>query len=1287
MTGVKFVSYCGEVTRVMRVASGFVLFFFAVAGVSAQVRSSTITGTVTDPSGAVVPKAVVTVSNQRTNLSVKTYSGASGLYSVPFLPNGLYSVTVAAPGFRTLHIHDITVGTGLTVQEDVKLRMGATSQVIQVQASAAHLQTQNAAVVATIPSQIIHNVPNITENPLYYATLAAGAVPSPSLYSGNNLGVGYQDRQQFSAIRVNGGMIGTNNVMLDGVPIQGAGWHSITVVPNQDALEAVTVHTNNLPANLGGGQAIISMETKSGTNHFHGDLYYKQRNEIFNANGFANDLQGIPRAKFRVDQGGGSIGGPIIVPGLFNGENKIFFFAAFTRATNEEPFSGFTRVPTALQRQGNFSQTMIADQNGNPVHAQIYNPYEAVPVQGSTGTFVRPLYPNAIVTEPDPFGLKLLQAFPAPNHAPSDAFDDNNYFYSGESPTTRNTFNSRLDFHFGRNAFFAAGGVENGSTIGVNAWGNSSPWSHMSSPDFTDDNPYGAIGDIITLSPTMFLDFHAGLQRVSTQAQYPNQDKFSSPSDYSAYGMPTSVQSLIAIPGVAPSTYSLGYGSSLNNAQWVWKNQHETNWDFSGSMSKVVGKWTLQDGVQYHLFLSNWADKEWATPSLAAYVTECYCEQYGFISGNADSSLNVTPQQNGFAGAQAAIGAMGYRLDAGTTTEPALAEKNIAFWTEDNFRPTPRLTVNLGLRYSIQPGPTERHNREYSLNLNVSNPFAAGGANPLAGMGAFAFPGTSGYSRNLWNTEYSDIAPRVGMAFELGDHTVIRGGYGRIYEPSNTGFNANGMIYGGGAFVGGTVMTPYGTNPSTGRPVGRFEDASNTEIIGAPGAVQSPELYGNENGSAGVDYFLRNGYHNAYMDQWNVFVQHRFHGWLTSIGYVGSRGSHLGWRQFPLNGPWQVPQTLQSTWRQEWIASNGVDDPGQTQVPNPMPALIGRATGDSGNTTIPAVEAQEAYLGLLGQTVYASKGSSLYNSMQLSLGHSFSSGLIAQFDYVWSSSTGTMGGAGGATYAEDQQGTLAPAGGIDYVNLQNNNGILGSDVPQRFVAVASYALPFGPSNRRFTPGNPIVRALASGWRLSTVVTLQSGQPWGPNCSGTNISGTINTNGTTGGSLNERCIPTGQPLQVPKSLQHWYDGSTTVTLPDGRRVTPGQYTYLKWNPDAFTSQIVQFPNGSYSVNKFWSGTTPQFIGALRMPSFQNVNLDISRSFQIHDHYTLEIMAQATNLFNHTNFLPDAVNNSFSSPILVPSGTGAVGENGNPNAGTLSLDTMDPREMTLTARFRF
>jgi len=446
-----------------------------------------------------------------------------------------------------------------------------------------------------------------------------------------------------------------------------------------------------------------------------------------------------------------------------------------------------------------------------------------------------------------------------------------------------------------------------------------------------------------------------------------------------------------------------------------------------------------------------------------------------------------------------------------------------------------------------------------------------------------------------------------------------------------------------------------------------------TELISAPGPVQSPSLYGSANSSASVDFFDRKGYRNAFMDQWNVFLEHSFHGWLASAGYVGSRGVHLGWRNFPLNGVWAIPSTTRMAWRDGWLSSSGANDPAQAQVANPMTAMVGKAVGSIGNTTIPTILSQMPYLGLLNQTVYKSAGSSDYGAFELGLKHSYSSGLTAQFNYTWSRVTGISGGVNNSTYAESQRGDLGWSGQANYADLKSNKGLLGFDIPNRFVAAATYLLPWGKGGK-YELSNPVARGIAGGWQLGTVVTLQNGQPWGPYC---------------GGSMNGRCNPTGQPLEVPKSLQHWYDGSTTVTLPDGRQVTPSRYRFLKWNPDAFTSQIVQFPNGNFSTDQYWNGSSPIFSGSLREPGFKNANLNITRQFRFREKLKLEILAEATNLLNHTNFAPGSEEGYFGSPIMVPdsSTNSTVGENGDNNAGTMSLNTMDPRQITFTARITF
>ena len=207
------------------------------------------------------------------------------------------------------------------------------------------------------------------------------------------------------------------------------------MVPDRDTLQEVRVTTNSFAADLGNGQGLISMITKSGTNQFHGTLRYRLRNEALNANGLNNNLRGIARTKYRLNEAGGTVGGPVIIPKLYNGKDKLFFFASYSRLDHSDPVIYQGRVPTDLERKGDFSQTMVADNSGKPVPVQIFDPFSALPYQGSPTVFIRQPYPGNVVTNPDRFGVKTLQSYPLANNPPTDAFSNNNYMFRGTAPT------------------------------------------------------------------------------------------------------------------------------------------------------------------------------------------------------------------------------------------------------------------------------------------------------------------------------------------------------------------------------------------------------------------------------------------------------------------------------------------------------------------------------------------------------------------------------------------------------------------------------------------------------------------------------------------------------------------------------------------------------------------------------------------------------------------------------------------------------------------------------------
>ena len=478
----------------------------------AQVKSSAITGTVTDQSGAVLSGAKVTVTEQSTNTITATQTNGQGQYTVPYLPIGNYTLEVVASGFRTYRRTDISLGGAVTARQDVSMAVGNTTQSVEVEATALAIQTENATVSNAISHETIQNLPNINGNSLYYATLESGVIGTPQQLTSTNLGIGYRDRRDMSGMRINGGQLGSNDVTLDGISVQGAAWHETAVLPNPDALEEVRVVTNNFTADIGLAQGIVSQTTKGGTNNYHGDLQLMMRNEALNANSFSNNHQGIRRPTYRLLQGGGAVGGPVSIPHLYSGKDKLFFFVSFLRLTHSDAVTLLTTVPTALERQGNFSQTLVKEKNGQAVPVHIYNPYSVT--QLSSTLYQRAQYPNAIITNPNQYGLKLLQGYPMPNATPQDVFNTNNYRFTGIQPEDRNSLNARADYKPTSNqSIYFTAGFSKGSQISPNQWGTAAngPWVYQTGQigNTSDLNPYGAIGDTIMLNPTTVIDVRA----------------------------------------------------------------------------------------------------------------------------------------------------------------------------------------------------------------------------------------------------------------------------------------------------------------------------------------------------------------------------------------------------------------------------------------------------------------------------------------------------------------------------------------------------------------------------------------------------------------------------------------------------------------------------------------------------------------------------------------------------------------------------------------------------------
>ena len=621
------------------------LLSLGVGMAMAQINSSTITGTITDQKGAVVAGANITLTEVNTGVSTTSKSNDVGEYTVPYLPQGLYTVAVVAPGFQTYKKAGITLTGKVTVRVDAQLTVGSVSQTVEVQASTAQLQTETSSVQGQVGAHIIMNIPNINDNPMYYATLQSGVVPNSQMYNNEALGVGYSDRQSMSGININGGQVGNNDVTVDGLSVQGAGWHEATQLPNRDALQEVSVVTNTLPADLGGGLGVIQMTTKSGTNSFHGDLAYKMRNEAFNANGTSNDVQGFPKGKYRLNEESGAVGGPVRIPYIFNGRDKLFFFTSYSHDKHPNTQNGLLTVPTALQRTGDLSASCFRDNFGNPIHSEFYNPWEVTPYGSSGQVFTRTEYPQGpntatcsgasasntpnipnatasgdYVNTPNAAALVIESQFPLPNRTPDNIEQDNNFYWGGGATTIRTNFSARIDVNLiPKNRMYVSGGTQLGTASALNTWASGIPAQAGYTPlidgtnggwgiQYTDENYFGAIGDTITVSPTMIVDIRYGVNRIHATAAKPDTGTGFSASTYESWGMPASVQAYIAVPGVAPTIGWTGGDVSWNENWDIWerKNEHQTNHTVAASVTKLLGKWTLKEGAEYRVFLSNW---------------------------------------------------------------------------------------------------------------------------------------------------------------------------------------------------------------------------------------------------------------------------------------------------------------------------------------------------------------------------------------------------------------------------------------------------------------------------------------------------------------------------------------------------------------------------------------------------------------------------------------------------------------------------------------------------------
>jgi hypothetical protein len=798
----------------------FAVFLLPVAFL-AQDTTGTITGTVMDAQHAVIQGAGVTLNNLEQGTSRKASSNQQGIYEFRFLTPGRYSVTAAQTGFKQLVESDLTLTVAQTMRVDLVLEVGDVSQSVAV----TDTNTQLLKAESSEVSQVI-NTAQVADLPLNGRNFA-DLIP---LNAGVTTGMQGESNGGYN---MNGSRSDSNVFTVEGQDNTDIN-HNLLIQPPIDSIQEFQIQTASFSAEYGRtGGGIVSVQLKSGTNHFHGSAFEFLRNDVMDANNFfANDIPLSPgethaeRQPLRQSQFGGTLGGPII-------RDKTFFFGDYQGTRSSLGGTTIQSVPTALERQGNFTQTLAPGQ-------ALYNDM-------LTGTmFPTPIIPQ---TSLDPAAVKLANLYPLPNtpgtFIPGQGTIDN-YAASGVTTNSVNQFDIKIDHYFGSKDTLsghysydqtaqvipaAFGGGTIGPCIGCGIVLDLLAGSPQSRGQL------GGINETHTFSPTIVNQFRIGVTRNWTF--YQTSDGGKNLAD----------QIGIANVNVSPSTTGLPWFDFAPSPSWTGTSPFTpalggySDWEVGDSLSILHGRHSIKIGFDMHRRANNGVGNFFGK---GAYIFE------PFFTGNAFAD---------FLTGRALV--IEQTLTPGTT---GLRGQEYSSYVQDDFKVSSRLTLNLGLRYDLYPGFYEDHNRLSNLN-------------PLTGIVELA--GQDGAPRSFYNTNYLNFSPRIGFAYAVDSKTVIRGGYGISYLDANN-------------FVSYVGANPPFTQSFSLVNIGANSNAEVTISDGLPTYLAPTVANFNTHNPSGTFDEVNPNNKTPYTQSFNLTLQHTLpSNILVEAAYVGTKGTFL----------------------------------------------------------------------------------------------------------------------------------------------------------------------------------------------------------------------------------------------------------------------------------------------------------------------------------------------------------------------------------------------------------
>jgi hypothetical protein len=1000
----------------------FALFCFSAFG---QTYTGTITGVVSDTQGAKIAGAKVTLTNLATRETRVLDSNEEGRYTFAQLQPGLYSIQITMSGFQESVTNNIELIASQTREVNSSLAVGQVSERIEVTAEVTTIDTQTANQQASLGSTAVQGLPMIARNPLVLFQTQAGVVSPRTGISGSTSD---QNQNRYS---INGGRDEQVLVLVDGIPMTAGDWGGALAAPGADSVQEFQIMRNAFDARFGRtGGGVISMVTRGGSQQVHFGAWEYLRNSKLDANSFFNNRNAVAKGPFRRNTFGGNLAAPIWR------KKRIYGFYGTDFLREAAPSTRISTLPTDLERSGDFSRTL----NGNGTPVTLYDPATTRPDPANPGKFIREPFPGNRVPSArlDTVAVNVLKALPSPTGAGrTPAALDNYVNGSLASRFSSDRYDGRVDWvRTDRHSLFArftkspqtnTPPVAFDPSIENVRRGEGPRWS-------------AGLGNTFVVNPTTVLTVLLGAAKF-TEANIP----FGYGYDVTRLGFPAALAAQFDVP--QPPQFQLA--NYLNLGSQAYSIAARSLMSYGAHASKQLSRHSLKAGFYMDRYFLSLIETTSANFSFDRFFTAGPDPD---VRGNINSGNTIASFLLG-------TGSTG---NAPRYARPTSTHTHWNAYFQDSWNATPRLTVNLGIRWEWQRARTERYNQLNWFDFNADSPLA-----PAAGI-----PGLKGglrwvdeNNRFQWNAPKTDFAPRVGLAYRIKDKIVWRGGYGIFFVPTvnlgplgNDGYSLDNTWI--SSLDNGRTPTNYLRNPypnglaaATGRSAGL---------------------------ATAVGFSIRSFQHDRpspYMQQFSTDVQVEVaKDWIAEAGYAGSRGRKLA---YGYNGFYagmnlnQIPDSALSL-------GNALND----QVRNPFFGII--TSGPLAQSTVLRRQLLRPYPQFQDVAILDMPGAtSSFNAFTLRLNKRFANGMTLMASYQHSRAYDN---------ASENQGWEVGDRFRNVYNLAQEWSVSAHDQPDSFALTYVYELPVGKGRTLGKNLHPVAEAVLGGWQMGAIWKIDSGLP-------------------------------------------------------------------------------------------------------------------------------------------------------------------------------------------------